>query len=302
MTIHEAQQQLLSSLHSMYDDREAAAITNLVMENITESRKIDRIINKNLPLSLPKIALLKKYTEQLRSHKPVQYILHEASFAAMKFYVDENVLIPRPETEELVDWVAREARIPGTDDQGRMMGEGRNTQHSSFTILDIGTGSGCIGIALKKQLPGAEIFACDVSEQALAIAKKNAMHHKTDIHFMQLDFLNEEQRASLRSFDIIVSNPPYIPIHEKKSMTANVTDFEPHLALFVEDNDPMVFYEAIADFAREKLSVNGKIFVETHENQSANVKKLFSVKGFSGVEIRKDMQGKERLLKATRLL
>ncbi|HXB42669.1 MAG TPA: HemK/PrmC family methyltransferase, partial [Puia sp.] len=178
----------------------------------------------------------------------------------------------------------------------------RTTPHRSLTIFDMGTGSGCIGIALKKQLPGAEIFACDVSEQALGIAKKNAKHHKTDIHFMHLDFLSAEQRASLPCFDIIVSNPPYIPIHDKKTLAANVTAYEPHLALFVEDNDPLVFYNAIADFAREKLSVNGKIFVETHENQSANVKKLFSVKGFSRLEIKKDMQGKERMLKATRLL
>jgi release factor glutamine methyltransferase len=302
MTVHEAQQQLLSALQGLYDDREAAAITNLVMENITEWRKIDRIINKNLPLSLPKIVLLKKYTEQLKSHKPVQYILHEAWFAAMKFYVDENVLIPRPETEELVDWVAREARIPSIDDQGLMTGEARTTLHSSLAILDIGTGSGCIAIALKKQLPSAEIFACDVSEQALGIAKQNAMLHKADIHFVHLDFLNEEQRASLPCFDIIVSNPPYIPIRDKNTMTANVTDYEPHLALFVEDNDSLIFYRAIADFANEKLSAHGKIFVETHENQSANVKKLFSVKGFSSVEIKKDMQGKERMLKATTLL
>jgi len=174
--------------------------------------------------------------------------------------------------------------------------------HSPFTILDIGTGSGSIPIALKKKLPNIEIYSCDVSEAALNFARKNAVNNNTEIHFLRLDFLNEQQRASLPSFDIIVSNPPYIPIKDKQTMMRNVTDYEPHVALFVADDNPLIFYETIADFAKEKLSVDGKIFVEMHEEQSSNVKKLFSFKGFSQIEIKKDMQGKERMLKATMLL
>jgi len=307
MTIHEAQQQLLFKLYDIYDNREAAAITNLVMDNITEWKKIDRVVNKNVPLSLPKIELLKKYSEALLLHKPVQYVLNEAWFAGMKFYVDENVLIPRPETEELVDWIAKE--VGGQQSGiGKLAANSRDaltekklTVHP-FTILDIGTGSGCIPVALKKKLAAVDIYSCDISNDALNIARQNAIDNNADIHFLHLDFLNENQRAVLSSFDIIVSNPPYIPIKDKQSMMRNVTDYEPHLALFVEDNNPLVFYESIADFAREKLSVDGKIFVEVHEEQSSNVKKLFSSKGFTDIETKKDMQGKDRMIKATMLL
>ena len=302
MTIHEAQQQLLFKLYDIYDNREAAAIADLVMENITEWKKIDRVVNKNVPLSLPKTELLKKYSEELLLHKPVQYVLHEAWFAGMKFYVDENVLIPRPETEELVDWIVREVKSSESGDGSRMTDDQRPMTEKTFTILDIGTGSGCIPIALKKKLPQAEIYSCDISEGALTVAKKNALDNSTNVHFLNFDFLNEKQRDLLPSPDIIVSNPPYVPLKDKQTMMPNVTDFEPHLALFVEDNNPLVFYEAIADFAIEKLSNNGKIFVEAHEEQSSNVKKLFSFKGFNGIEIKKDMQGKDRMIKATMLL
>lgn len=302
MTIHEAQQQLLFQLHHIYDNREAAAITDLVMGNITEWKKIDRVINKNTQLSLPKMGLLKKYTEELLSHKPVQYVLHEAWFAGMKFYVDENVLIPRPETEELVDWIVEEVKSQESGVGGRMTEELFTIHHSPLTILDIGTGSGCIPVALKKKILNAEIYSCDVSEGALNVAKRNAVNNNTDIHFMHVDFLNQKQRYSLPSFDFIVSNPPYIPVKDKQSMMRNVTDYEPHLALFVENDDPLVFYKAIAGFAKERLSANGKIFLEMHGEQSYNVKELFSLNGFSGIEIKKDMQNKERMLKATMLL
>jgi release factor glutamine methyltransferase len=301
MTIHEAHQNLLLQLHPIYGDREAAAITELVMENVTKWKKIDRVINKNIPLSLSKTILLKKYTEELLSYKPVQYVLHEAWFAGTKFYVDENVLIPRPETEELVDWIVREVWSSESGVGSRTRGEKFSIHDSTFTILDIGTGSGCIPIALKKKLPGAEIYSCDISEPALNIAKQNAIGNNADVHFIQLDFLDKKQRASLSSFDIIVSNPPYIPVKDKETMMRNVTDYEPHLALFVENDNPLIFYEAIADFAKEKLSVHGKIFVEMHEEQSSHVNKLFSSENFL-TEIKKDMQGKERMLKATRLL
>ncbi|HLK27172.1 MAG TPA: peptide chain release factor N(5)-glutamine methyltransferase [Puia sp.] len=304
MTIHEAQQQLLFQLYHIYDDRESAAITNLIMENITEWKKIDRVVNKNVPLSLTKIELLKKYTEELLQHKPVQYVLHEAWFSGMKFYVDENVLIPRPETEELVEWIVQEVqssefRVGG---QQSAVCSPMTDNRRLTTILDIGTGSGCIPIALKKKIPNAEIFSCDISEAALQIAKQNAKNNNVEISFMQLDFLDEQQRNPLSSFDIIVSNPPYIPIKDKETIQQNVIGYEPHLALFVEDNNQLIFYEAIADFAKEKLSANGNVFVETHEEQASNVKKLFSIKGFNEIEIKKDMQGKERMIKATMLL
>ncbi|MBS1917172.1 MAG: peptide chain release factor N(5)-glutamine methyltransferase [Bacteroidetes bacterium] len=291
MTIFEAQQQLIVQLNSIYDEREAAAITDMAMENITGWQKIDRIINKQQELSETKEILLKKITAELLTHKPVQYILHEAWFCGMKFYVDENVLIPRPETEELVEWIAGEVvSRPMTDDR------------RPIAIFDIGSGSGCIPIALKKKLPGAIISSCDVSENTLEVAKKNAITNETEISFIHLNFLNKENRNSLPVFDIIVSNPPYIPATDKKTMQSNVVDFEPHTALFVPDNDPLIFYRAIADFAKTHLSKNGKVFVEMNEEQAANVKKLFLDRNFNTIEIKKDLQDKDRMLKATMLL
>ncbi len=295
MTIHEAQQQLTFKLHDIYEDREASAITNLVLENVTGWKKIDRVVNKQSALSLLQEELLKKYTEELLMHKPVQYVLHEAWFAGMKFYVDENVLIPRPETEELVDWILEEAG-------GRVAEETFTFHHSPFTILDIGTGSGCIPIALKKKLPDAKIFSCDVSEAALQIANQNAKDNNVEINFINLDFLNTQEREKLPTCDIIVSNPPYVPMKDEETMQQNVIGYEPHLALFVEDNNPLIFYEAIADFASKKLLPEGKIFVEIHEAQSSNVKKLFLLNNFQHVEIKKDILGKERMIKATTLL
>src|SRR5579871_5103279 len=313
MTIHEAQQKLLFQLYHIYDNAEAAAIVNLVMENITDWKKVDRILNKNVPLSNPQLELFEKYSAALMMHEPVQYVLHEAWFCGMKFYVDENVLIPRPETEELVEWIVAEIRSKKLED--RILNSNiqhsnllttdhlpLTTHHSQLTIIDIGTGSGCIPIALKKKLPDAKIYSCDISEKALEVAKKNAAINQTEINFLHLDFLDEEKRNALPVFDIIVSNPPYIPITDKKTMQQNVIDFEPHNALFVPDNDPLIFYKAIIEFAKTHLYRKGQIFFEMHEDQSANVKKLFPTQGFCQIEIKKDLQNKNRMLKATMLL
>jgi release factor glutamine methyltransferase len=290
MTIQEAQQQLLFQLYPIYDNREAAAIANWVMENVTEMKRIDRLVNKDTHLPLSKVELLNKYTDELLKHRPVQYVLKESWFAGMKFYVDENVLIPRPETEELVDWVIKDFQSSIID------------ASSPLFILDIGTGSGCIPIALKKKLSFAEIYSCDLSEGALQVAKKNASDHQVDIHFLHLDFLNKANWIPLPAVDIIVSNPPYIPLKDSATMMRHVKDHEPHMALFVDNDRPLVFYEALVEFAQEKLKENGKIFFEMHEEQSSNIKKLFSFPEFFEIEVRKDMQGKERMLKATRLL
>jgi release factor glutamine methyltransferase len=280
MTIHQAQQQLLFQLYHLYDNREAANIADWVMEHITGWKKIDRIVNKQVPLLPEKLALLEQFTQELLAHKPVQYVLHEAWFCGMPFYVDENVLIPRPETEELVEWVAEEAK-------------------PNATILDIGTGSGCIPIALKKKLPNATIYSCDVSADALEVAKRNAVTLKADIQFVHVNFL--QNREQLDPVDIIVSNPPYIPVSNKSTMQPNVLQYEPHLALFVENDDPLLFYNTIADFAQHKLLPGGAIYVEIHEDLGEQTKALFSGKGFAAVELRKDMQGKDRMVKAVKV-
>lgn len=306
MTLHEAQQQLTTSLHNLYDNREAANIADLVMEHVTGMRKIDRIMHKQSPLPPEQLTQMQQYTQQLLAHKPVQYVLHEAWFYGMAFYVDENVLIPRPETEELVAWVLEEAgsrkyEVENTKpEDGGPGNEGSSyivPPTSYLGILDIGTGSGCIPISLKKKLPQANVYACDVSEQALAVAAKNAATLQTPVQFLQADFLNTGTWTSLPAVDIIVSNPPYIPHHNESSMLQNVLAYEPHLALFVPNEDPLVFYEAIARFAKEKLSPGGSIFVEIHEDLGAQTKALFESNGFKA-EVKKDFQGKNRMVKA----
>ena len=284
MTIHNAGRYLLFQLHHAYDEREAGNITDWVMENITGWKKIDRVINKTALLSEHQSSLLEKYTEQLLSHKPVQYVLHESFFYGMKLYVDENVLIPRPETEELVQWIITDQKV--------------NNIINSPLILDIGTGSGCIAIAIKKNLPIGHVHACDSSEGALAVAQKNAIDQKTVIDFYQLNFLSEKEWDALPGFDIIASNPPYIPLKDKAEMSRVVLENEPHIALFVENENQLLFYEAIAKFAPSHLSKQGTIYVEIHESLGREVQELFSRKGFTRITIKNDMQGKDRMIKA----
>lgn len=280
MTIQEATYFLMNQLRTMYADGEASEITDRVMERLTGSMKAERMLYKNEAITSQEEVLLKQYAERLLKHEPVQYILNECWFYGLKFYVDKNVLIPRPETEELVDWIIRNLKFP----------------FKELKILDIGTGSGCIAIALKRKLRKAEVWACDVSKEALEVAKQNSANLQADINFVQLDFINEKERDQLTSFDIIVSNPPYVPEKDKGTMNKNVLEFEPHTALFVKDNNPLVFYEAIADFAKTHLNKEGSVYCEIHESLGKETTALFTEKGFT-VELKKDMQGKERMVK-----
>ena len=289
MTIHEASLQLRFQLFHIYDEREAGNIAELVMEHITGWKKIDRVMNKTVPLSATQEQLLEAFTGALLDHKPLQYVLHEAWFYGMKLYVDENVLIPRPETEELVDWLVKESVSSES--------VAHSLEAGTKKIFDIGTGSGCIPLAIKKGLPGAEVHACDVSNAALEVAKKNATDCKLNIHFHLIDILDVAARDQLPVFDIIISNPPYIPEEDKILMAANVLQYEPHLALFVEENDPLLFYRVIADFAKKHLNKGGSVYLEIHENMADAVKNLYKQKGFINIELRKDLQGRDRMIR-----
>lgn len=284
MTMQEATFYLLKKLRSIYPEGEASQITDWVMEHITSSKKAERMIYKKEAITDDEEKKLKQYTERLIQHEPVQYVLNEAWFYKMKFYVDKNVLIPRPETEELVDWIVREVGSQGSGVRSKK-------------ILDIGTGSGCIAVALKKNLPAAEVWACDVSDEALTVARKNADSLDALIDFIPIDFLNKEEWKQLPHFDVIVSNPPYVPEKDKAQMQPNVLNYEPHTALFVPNDDALIFYKAIAEFAKEKLNANGSVYAEIHESLGEDVMKLFRSKGFSA-ELRKDLQGKERMINA----
>lgn len=283
MTMQEATYFLLNKLRSIYPDGEASQITDWVMEKLTGSQKAERMLYKNEAITAAEELQLQQYTERLLKHEPVQYVLNESWFYGLKFYVDKNVLIPRPETEEMVDWIIRNLKFPFSD----------------LKILDIGTGSGCIAIALKRKLRKAKVWACDVSNDALNVAKQNAANLQAEINFVQLDFLNADERNKRSSFDIIVSNPPYIPEKDKETMNKNVLDFEPSTALFVPDSNVLVFYEAIADFAKTHLKENGTVYCEIHENLGNEVNDLFKQNGFT-TELKKDMQGKNRMIKVSR--
>jgi release factor glutamine methyltransferase len=283
MTLKEAHQQLKQTLKNIYEEHEVVVIIALVLEKITGLSRVDRLLNPDALLSKSQEDLFSIYSEELSKHRPVQYVIKEAWFFSMKFYVDEQVLIPRPETEELVQWILSEVQ-------------------TKATILDIGTGSGCIAVALKKKWPQWRIIACEISEKALAIARRNAVSNGTDLEFLQLDFLDRSKWKNLPEMQLIVSNPPYIPIKERDNMQLNVVDYEPSIALFVPDEDPLLYYRAMGEFAMIKLKKGGKLFVEVHESLAFSVKKLFSFLGFDQTEIRMDIQGKPRMIKATRLL
>jgi release factor glutamine methyltransferase len=285
MTLNDHQQQLLSKLSGMYEPREAANISDWVMENITGWKKIDRVVNKQFMLTDEQVAKLDQVSSDLLKHRPIQYALGEAWFYGMKFYVNEAVLIPRPETEELVEWVVNDFQ---------------NKQQQHFSVLDIGSGSGCIPIAIKKNLAWADVNSCDVSEDALDVASQNADALRTDVQFHQLDFLNAADWEQLGAFDVIVSNPPYIPNEEIVEMEKHVVDFEPHLALFVENENPLIFYKAIADFSVQHLKAKGSVYMETHMALANDVAALFTNELFETAEVRKDLQGKDRMVKVTR--
>ncbi len=280
MDWQQAQKELITQLIPLYGDREAAVIADWTMENLSGWKKIDRLLHRSAPLSPQTLNTYQKYSRELLAHRPVQYVLRESWFAGMKLYVDENVLIPRPETEELVDWIL--------------------SSHPINNILDVGTGSGCIALALAKNLPSAKIHACDISPNALAVARRNATTQNLPLTLHQLDFLDPKSWETLPPIDCLVSNPPYIPIGEKAEMAAHVIDFEPNQALFVPDNDALVFYRALSRFAQQRLPKGGQLFVEIYEEMGLQVQQLFREAGLTDVTLRQDLQGKDRMVKATR--
>lgn len=284
MTTQQAYNDFLNKLLTIYEKREAANIADWIFENVTGFKRLERSMQKNILLQKDDEQKLKKYLQELLKHKPVQYVLNEAWFYKSKFFVNEHVLIPRPETEELVEWIVEDFRCSMFD------------EYKEIKILDIGTGSGCIAVSLKKELQNINITAIDISEEALKIAKKNAKALHARINFFQTDFLNEAKWNSFGKYDIIVSNPPYISEEEKNSLAKNVTAFEPAVALFVPNNNVLIFYEKIAKFMQTHLQTNGNVYAEIHENYSHEVQQIFSKHNFK-TEIKKDMYGKERMIK-----
>ncbi len=281
MSTKKIYEHFISSLQKLYSIAEATAITNIVFESIAGIGKIKITTGAATALPAGIMNKLSEALEALMQHTPVQYVVGEAWFLQLKLKVGPAVLIPRPETEELVLEIINVCKKP-------------NTQ----SAIDIGTGSGCIAIALKKNMPALSVSAIDISEEALAMAKENAVAHHTDIQFICSNFLEENNWLSLSKYDIIVSNPPYIPLADKLSMDTNVVAHEPHTALFVADDTPLIFYEKIALFGKNHLAENGIIFLETHHQYAAKIAEHFNNNGYKAM-VKEDMFEKGRFVIAT---
>jgi len=286
MTFEAAEQSLTTAIHGLYDNREAATIAGMVMESITGRSKMDRWLQKNETVSDNHLARLEHYTNELLTGKPVQYVLGQAWFAGMCLQVNEHTLIPRPETEELVNLCASWATI-------------NKTHHAPLKILEVGTGSGCITIALQKKLPSAQITAVDISNEAIKVAAANAIANNTAITFITLDFLDETCWHELGKYDIIISNPPYIADIEKESMAKHVLNFEPHTALFVANNNPLIFYSAIATFGNKYLNKGGALFVEINQALGLQTQDVFVHNNYNTV-LKKDLFENDRMIVATK--
>jgi release factor glutamine methyltransferase len=317
MTIGEIYDSMTDQLKAVYDEREAASITGLVLETRLGIRRIDRILRKTEALDPALEAGLRSDLHALLQNEPVQYVLGEAWFDGLLLKVNGHVLIPRPETEELVHWVADDVKMASDMKTRTKAPSDQNTAITGQTeiitgppavitgppapsILDIGTGSGCIPIALQKHLPGALITGLDISPEALLLARENADRHQMPVLFLKADILDDATWSDLPSYDIIVSNPPYIAQSEKDGMHSRVLGYEPHLALFVPDNDPLLFYRKIARFAGVRLCAGGALYLEINEALGRETTDLLEQEGFKQIILRKDLQGKDRMIRATR--
>jgi len=278
-TMQQAKEYIRTTLQGIYPDYEIYSISNLVLANITGYSTTELILNKNTKISDKQRLQLEKILAALKNHTPVQYVLGETEFYGLPFKVNKDVLIPRPETEELVEWIQTSC-----------------SPAKNYKILDIGTGSGCIAIALKSIFPTNEVSAFDISEDALEIARVNAELNNCDVDFRKVDILQPQYMDE--KWDIIVSNPPYIPETEKPEILPNVLEFEPHTALFVPNNRPLLFYETIAAFALQRLDKGGMLFFEIHRDfGQQTVEHLLSC-GFKDVLLRKDLSGNDRMVRA----
>ena len=280
MSLQEIKIFLKQTLSSKIDAVELTSLIGMLIEAVTGWNRMQQIVNVNTGLSKEQQALLEDYAQQLLGGKPIQYILGKAWFMGNELMVNEQVLIPRPETEELVEWIISYASI----------------MNKPLSILDIGTGSGCIPIALKLALPNCTLIGLDISKDALAIAQINAKNLNASIEWMEEDILNTA--ALDNSYDIMVSNPPYIPLREKKDMQEQVLNFEPSIALFVSNEDPLIYYKAIAKIGKQNLSKNGQLFFEIHYNQGKAILALLDELNHHA-ELRQDSFGKNRMVRAS---
>ena len=272
------------ALIPLYDEKEIESFFFLVLEEFHNTKRIDLALNPEMEMTTADFNKWENVVADLKKHKPIQYILGVTEFYGLKFLVNENTLIPRPETEELVELIINE--------EGR-----RKKEEGRIRILDIGTGSGCIAISLAKNILNAEVFAIDVSEKALITSKLNAEINKVNVTFIPKDILEVVDLE--QQFDIIVSNPPYVRMLEKTEIHPNVLEYEPHLALFVDDNDALLFYRKIAQLAKKNLVDNGKLYFEINQYLGKETVALLEDLGFKNIELMKDIYSNDRMISCT---
>lgn len=283
MVIGDCFRRFSAALRPLYDEREATLITGMVLEKLTGYRRLDVLSRPEAEMGVSEEAAIETALNALLTRKPVQYVLGEAWFAGIPFKVSEAVLIPRPETEELVQWIREDLEHKG----------------AARTILDLGTGSGCIAIALKQALPAARVVGVDVSAAALEVARENGLRHQAAVEWCRADILSPLTAGLLPRASILVTNPPYIPLSDRADMQPQVADYEPAEALFVPDDDPLVFYKATLMLAGYCLEAGGRIYAEVHEDFAGEVRSLFERGGTRDVRLRYDLQKRPRMLRAT---
>ena len=301
MLLKQYKSHFFDTLKNSQDEQEIESFFFILTEYLHNLKRVDVALNPNFELSDAAIEIWNTILTELQQEKPIQYITGEAWFYGLRFEVNENTLIPRPETEELVEFILKETsnfQLPA----------------SSLNILDIGTGTGCIPISLKANVPQANVSAIDVSEKALEVAKRNAVLNKVEINFIQANILEVEDLSKLpssishhpssishhpSSYNIIISNPPYVRNLEKQEIKKNVLDYEPHLALFVEDTDALLFYRKIAQLALKNLTPNGLLFFEINQYLGKETVELLENLGFKNIELKKDIYGNDRMVKCS---
>lgn len=281
MLLKDYKKKFIANLESLFDPMESESFFFLILDYLHQMKRVDLALQLDFEISDNELFKWNEILSQLKKEKPIQYILGETEFYGLRFLVNENTLIPRPETEELVQWII----------------ESQNKSSQEITILDIGTGSGCIPIAIKKNLSNANVSAIDVSKEALLVAERNALLNEVAIHFIHQDILQTE---ALKTFyDVIVSNPPYVRDIEKEEIKKNVLDYEPHLALFVTNEDALLFYRKIAQLAKHSLTPNGYLFFEINQYLGLETVSLLQDLGFQNVTLKKDIYGNDRMIRCT---
>ncbi len=274
-----------SLLQQNFSHKESLIQLDMILEEYFGISKTKRVLNSGLRLSESEILKIHFAVKQLLNNKPIQYVLNKCYFHGLSFFVDERVLIPRPETEEMVGMILNNSKLG----------------HSNTRVLDIGTGSGCVAVTLKHSFPGVSVWAMDVSEEALDVARKNALDLHVNVNFINDDILSPLKTDQLPLFDVIVSNPPYVRLSETTTMKPNVLDYEPALALFVPDDDPLIFYRKIILFSQVKLLQGGFLYFEINRDFADQTMELLCSNGFGNVEVHKDFNGNSRFVVANKL-